>query len=152
MTIHRGGNNGTRFALGLVRRRGYVAERWKLGPRIEVGMDNRKCGLFFVRAASLGILWWILTRGDPQSWWFGGPVILIAASWRLGDSGKHLHRWRPWRLATFVPYFLWRSFIGSCDVAWRAMHWRVPITPVIRPFVFRLPPSGPARVFCASCF
>jgi len=115
-------------------------------------MNKEKHGRFVVRVISLGLLWWILSRGESQSWWFGGPVIVLAASWRLGETAGSMRRWRPWHLATFIPYFFWRSLTGSLDVASRAIHGRSQIAPVIRPYVFRLSTGSPARVFCASCF
>lgn len=110
------------------------------------------------RAGLLAVLWWVLTDGALGSWLFGGPVIAALAAWRLGEpaeSGEPADgagSLRPWQLVMFVPFFLRRSFTGSCDVAWRAVHWRLPISPALRPFVFRLPPYGPARVLCANCF
>lgn len=68
-------------------------------------MNTEKSRRFVVRAISLSVLWWILSRGELQSWWFGGPVILMAASWRLGETAGSMGRWRPWRLAIFATYF-----------------------------------------------
>ncbi len=113
-------------------------------------MSKRMLKAFLVRVLSLGLLWWVLTGGEGSSWWFGGPVILIVAAWRLDATAIVGGRFRPWQLVPFVPFYLWRSFSGSCDVAWRAMHWRMPIAPAVRSLAFRLPQS-PARVFYANC-
>ena len=61
-------------------------------------------------------------------------------------------RWRlsPINLAIFVPYFIWHSMKGSFDVAWRALHPGLPISPSLERFPFRLPAEGPPRVFFAS--
>jgi multicomponent Na+:H+ antiporter subunit E len=37
--------------------------------------------------------------------------------------------WRPLRLLRFLLYFLHASFRGGIDVAWRALHPRLPIAP-----------------------
>jgi multicomponent Na+:H+ antiporter subunit E len=115
-------------------------------------MDTRRIRILAIRAACLAVLWWVLTQGDVSSWLFGGPVIAIIAGWPLLETAKTRVQLRPWELVRFVPVYLWRSFTGSCDVTWRAMHWRLPISPALRPFVFRLPPDSAARVFCANCF
>lgn len=114
-------------------------------------MDSRKCGPWILRVLSLALLWWVLTGGDVGSWLFGGPVILFLASWRRGETAATGQRLRPWRLVSFVPFFFWRSFTGSCDVAWRAMHRRLPIAPAVRTIRFRLPPETPARIVYANC-
>ncbi len=104
------------------------------------------------RASALALVWWILTRGDWGSWIFGAPVIAAVVFWRLEEGAADHGRFRPWQLVTFLPHFFWKSLTGSCDVAWRALNPRMPISPAITPFVFRLPPGSVARVFCANCF
>ena len=113
-------------------------------------MYNSRIGAFLVRVVLLGLLWWVLTGGESDSWLLGGPVILFLAAWRLSESVAVRGRFRPWRLVSFVPYFVWRSLVGSCDVAWRAVHRRLPISPAVWSFTFRLP-EGPARVVCTNC-
>jgi multicomponent Na+:H+ antiporter subunit E len=78
-------------------------------------------------------------------------VILVLAAWRLGDAGGAEGRLRLWRLPVFVPLFVWRPLVGSCDVAWRALDGRMPIDPVLYDYALRLPVGGPARVFFANC-
>jgi multicomponent Na+:H+ antiporter subunit E len=43
----------------------------------------------------------------------------------------------------FVPFFLWHSLKGGVDVAWRAFHPRLPITPELIEYPLRLPPGLP---------
>lgn len=102
------------------------------------------------RAALFALLWWMLTEGDARSWLIGVPVVLAAAvaavtlnplsRWRLSLAG----------LAGFVPHFLWRSIVGSFDVAWRAFHPSLPISPALTRYPLGLPADGPARVFFAG--
>ena len=103
------------------------------------------------RALALAAVWWTLTAGDLRGWWIGVPVVLAAtaagvrlhpppAAWRLHARG----------LAGFVPYFVWRSCRGSVDVAWRALHPRLPIAPAFHTLALSLPAEGPSRVFFAD--
>jgi multicomponent Na+:H+ antiporter subunit E len=39
---------------------------------------------------------------------------------------------------------------GSVDVAWRALHPRLPISPSLEEYALHLPSEGPARVFFAN--
>jgi multicomponent Na+:H+ antiporter subunit E len=103
------------------------------------------------RLLLLSGLWWLLVGSDNLSWYFGGTVILLVSLWRLNDLGAKESAFRFWRLAWFVPYFLWRTVIGSCDVAWRALHWKRPITPAMTLYELRLPANGAARVVFANC-
>ncbi len=98
------------------------------------------------RASALTLLWYILAAGDPASWLMGGPAIVLFSVWRVYPWRPPTATFRPWGLLTFIPFFVWRSFAGSCDVAWRALHWRLPIAPTVCHYSFRLPPEGPARV------
>jgi multicomponent Na+:H+ antiporter subunit E len=102
------------------------------------------------RVPVFAFLWWILAGGSPASWLLGLPVVLAAAilsvavspasSWRISVRG----------LALFLPYFVWRSMVGSVDVAWRALHPGLPISPALARFPLRLDAHSPARVFFAD--
>lgn len=93
------------------------------------------------------LMWWVLTDGAMDSWPVGLPVVLIATlvsvmlmpplSWSL--RGMFL----------FIPYFLWHSLRGGVDVARRALHPQLPISPGLLDYRFRLPP-GMSRVFMAN--
>jgi len=48
-----------------------------------------------------------------------------------------------------VPFFLWRSLYGGVDVARRALHPRLPISPEMYHHRWRLPPGLP-QVFMAN--
>jgi multicomponent Na+:H+ antiporter subunit E len=108
-----------------------------------------KC--FGRRLVLLAGLWWLLAGRDAYSWLLGGPVILMLAAWRLEARGGATSRFRVWRLAVFVPIFVWRSLVGSCDVAWRALQQRLPISPLVHDYPLRLPADSPAAVFFANC-
>ncbi len=112
-------------------------------------MIKQKLYRYIRRVLLLSGLWWLLAGGDHLSWYLGGVIILSISLWRLDDTAES--NFRLWRLSWFVPYFLWRSLAGSCDVAWRAMHWRLPISPAKLAYQFRLPPEGSARVVFVNC-
>lgn len=105
---------------------------------------------FLIRAAVLAALWASLTGAEPASWIVGGPVIAAVAAWPFSAAPTVAWRFRPSALVRLVPFFLWRSFLGSCDVAWRALHARPRIEPAFLLYRLRLPPEGPARVVFAN--
>lgn len=100
-----------------------------------------------LRAVLFSLIWWILTDGAMNSWLVGVPVVLFATlvsvvllpplSWSLTG------------IVRFAPYFLWRSLYGGIDVARRALHPRLPISPGMYDHRWRLPPGLP-RVFMAN--
>lgn len=118
-------------------------------------MRMQQFNSFVRRLLLLAGVWWLLVGRDGSSWLLGGPVIVTLAAWRLDDvvdeQVRLRFRLRLWHLVRFVPFFVWRSLLGSCDVAWRAMHRRLPIAPVVYSYTLRLPAGSPARVFFASC-
>jgi multicomponent Na+:H+ antiporter subunit E len=101
----------------------------------------------WLRAVLFALLWWILTDGAMGSWLVGVPVVLFTTlvsvvllpqfSWSLPG------------IARFVPFFLWRSLYGGVDVARRALHPRLPISPRLFDYRWRLP-QGLPRVFMAN--
>ncbi len=102
---------------------------------------------FCFRTLLFALLWWILTQGDINSWLVGVPVVLLAvlaSGWLLPAI--------PWSLpgiVGFIPFFLWRSLYGGVDVARRALHPKLPISPGLFDYRWRLPPGLP-RVFMAN--
>lgn len=100
-----------------------------------------------LRAVVFALLWWILSAGAVESWPVGVPVVLIATlvsmlllpDFYLSPTG----------VARFVPFFVWQSLRGGADVAWRAFHPRMPITPGLIEYPLRLAPGLP-RVFLVN--
>lgn len=101
----------------------------------------------WLRAVLFALMWWILTGGAMDSWLIGTPVVLFATlvsvvllpplSWSLPG------------LVRFVPFFLWHSLYGGVDVARRALHPALPISPRLFDHSWRLPPGLP-RVLMAN--
>lgn len=59
------------------------------------------------------------------------------------------YRWRPLRLLAFCAYFVVESLRGGLDVAWRALHPRLPVQPGFTEMKLSLPP-GPPRTLMLS--
>jgi multicomponent Na+:H+ antiporter subunit E len=102
---------------------------------------------FCFRALVFALLWWILTQGAINSWLVGVPVVVLAVL-----ASKQLLPVVSWSLSgivRFIPFFLWRSLYGGVDVARRALHPKLPISPGLFDYRWRLPPGLP-RVFMAN--
>ena len=82
-----------------------------------------------------------------NSWLVGAPVILLStiASIVLLPPFS----WSLTGIIRFIPFFLWRSLCAATDVARRALHPRLPISPGLLDYRWRLPPGLP-RVFMAN--
>jgi multicomponent Na+:H+ antiporter subunit E len=101
------------------------------------------------RLGLLSALWWALNLGELDSWIVGLPVVALAA-WVATQLTTALH----WRvqlrgLLQFLPFFLLTSLRGGADVAWRALHPRLPIEPVLLHYPLRLR-NGTARTFLVN--
>jgi multicomponent Na+:H+ antiporter subunit E len=101
-------------------------------------------------ATLFALLWWALTGGEPSSWLIGVPAVLAAGVSAVALGPVNSSRVHVTGLARFIPFFLWRSLLGSVDVAWRALHCQLPISPSLETYPLRLPAEGPARVFFAN--
>jgi len=100
-----------------------------------------------IRAVLFGLVWWMLTDGATDSWLVGTPVILVATMISLLLLPPFL--WSLTGILRFVPFFLSRSLYGGVDVARRALHPRLPISPGLFDHPWRLPPGLP-RIFMAN--
>jgi len=102
---------------------------------------------WLLRFVLFALIWWILTNGAIGSWPFGLPVVIFAtlASVMLMPPLS----WSLRGMVLFIPYFIWHSIRGGVDVAKRAMHPHLPISPGLFEYRFRLPPGLP-RVFMAN--
>ena len=92
------------------------------------------------------MIWWGLTGDLINSWWLGAPVSLAAAFVSIKvEFPTFSPRWRA--IPLFIIYFIKHTFIGSVDVAMRALH----LTPAINPTVFhyhtRLQEKPPCQFF-----
>lgn len=93
------------------------------------------------RAAVLALVWWMLADGDTDSWVVGLPLVIVATLTSLAMLAPvTLSLTGILRLA---PFFIWHSLRGGVDVAWRALHPKVPVYPALVEFNTRLPPGLP---------
>lgn len=101
----------------------------------------------WLRAMPFALMWWVLTAGAMDSWLVGAPVVLFATLVSVLLLPPFF--WSLTGIIRFVPFFLWRSLCGGADVAGRALHFRLPISPGMVNYRWRLPPGLP-RVFMAN--
>ena len=93
------------------------------------------------------LVWGALSNGDISSWWFGVPAVLIALITSVALVPPTHLVW--YECIKFVPFFLKNSLSGGIDVAWRAFHPRLPITPDLIEYSLKLPP-GLSQIFFAN--
>ncbi len=106
-----------------------------------------RIGRLFFRTGLFALLWWMLTEGAMNSWLVGVPVVVFAAL--VSDALLPGVSWSLTGMVRFVPFFLWHSLRGGVDVAGRALHPRLPISPGLLDYRWRLPPGLP-RVIMAN--
>ena len=92
-------------------------------------------------------MWWVLTDGSASSWQVGVPAVLIATTASLAFIPPSSLIWL--EFIRFLPFFFSRSLLGGLDVAWRALHPRMPIAPDLVEYELQLPP-GLAQVFMSN--
>ena len=99
------------------------------------------------RGILFSAIWWILTDGTMPSWWIGVPAVLLAVITSAALLPPLPFVW--YELLRFAPSFLLRSLLGGADVAWRALHPRMPISPQLIEYPLQLP-TGLPQVFMAN--
>lgn len=100
-----------------------------------------------LRAVFFALVWWILTDGAMDSWLVGAPVVMVATL--VSVLLLPPFSWSLTGIVRFVPFFVWHSLQGGVDVARRALHPLLPISPWLFDYRFQLPP-GPPRIFMAN--
>ena len=91
-------------------------------------------------------LWALIAEARLDSWIVAIPFVVAAAFMSVHLSPKREWRWSVAGFLRFAPYFVYSSFLGGLDVAWRSLHPRLPIDPQLIDYDLRLP-AGAARVF-----
>ena len=99
----------------------------------------------WMRAMLFVLIWWILTDGVMASWLVGVPVVLLStiASMVLLPPFS----WSIIGIIRIVPFFLWHSLCAGVDVARRALHPGLPISPAMYHYRWRLPKG---QIFMAN--
>ncbi|MFQ3567321.1 MAG: Na+/H+ antiporter subunit E [Aggregatilineales bacterium] len=102
-----------------------------------------------LRGALFAGLWWVLNRGNIDSWILGIPVVILATS--LSAFILPTKRWRIHVLGVilYVLYFLRKSVLSSIDVAMRVLRPEMPLRPGLLHYPLRLR-QGYGRVIVAN--
>lgn len=100
-----------------------------------------------LRVLLFTLIWLILSGGSPSSWGIGAPAILLAVIASIVLIPPVPLAWS--EVPAFIGFFLIRSLAGGADVAWRALHPRMPIAPDLVVYPLRIPPGLP-QVFMAN--
>lgn len=87
-----------------------------------------------LRFLLLLLLWWIVAGGDAAYWYYGvaSAALATALSLRLIPPPRHRRRGRPWEIPALTVWFVWSALRGGIDVARRAFHPALPISPQVR--------------------
>ena len=101
------------------------------------------------RAMALALIWWIITEGNVASWFVGIPVIVASTVTSMIFIRTVSSKLCIVGIVRFLFFFLIQSIIGGVDVARRAFYLRVPLSPFLFNYSFRLAP-GISRVFMAN--
>lgn len=94
---------------------------------------------------------WLLLSGARADFLLPGAFAALAAAgvsltiWKRG--GRRL---RLLALPRYLLHFLWRSFVGGVDVAWRVFHPRLPVAPGFLTYRCRVPEETQRVLFCDS--
>ncbi|KPV41092.1 hypothetical protein AN478_04045 [Thiohalorhabdus denitrificans] len=96
-------------------------------------------------AATLALLWALLTGGSAASWALGLPFIAAAVGLAARLQAGPAFALRPLAAAAFLPVFLLLSLRGGWDVAMRAFRPALPLAPGRITYPCRLP-AGPPRL------
>lgn len=89
----------------------------------------------------LAVIWLALSGFDALL--IGVVTVAVGALFGTWVVPGRPHAWRPLRLFRFTRYFLWSSFAGGLDVAWRALQPRLTIHPTWLRYRLSLPPGQP---------
>jgi multicomponent Na+:H+ antiporter subunit E len=100
------------------------------------------------RTAGFLALWVILSGLNPADLLVGtlAAVISTWTSVRLMPPGAW--QFRPLKLARYTLRFLRQSIVAGVDVAWRALHPRMPLQPGFVVFRPKLPACSTLDAFC----
>ncbi len=99
--------------------------------------------LRLVAASTLG--WWILAGN--AGWPFGIAVIAITTATGLMIGSARAPVPSPMAALSFAAFFFRNSLYGSIDVAYRAVHPRLPFKSAWIGYPLRLPPGAPRILY-----
>lgn len=85
--------------------------------------------VFACRFVLIMLLWLVISEFDGQLLLYGLLTAIVIALVSLRLLPPQNRTVSVIGVARFIPYFIWRSVLGGLDVAWRACHPRLPISP-----------------------
>ncbi|MDZ4169895.1 MAG: Na+/H+ antiporter subunit E [Coriobacteriia bacterium] len=104
---------------------------------------------FTERLVAFAFVWWVLAEGEPSSWLFGVPFVVLASITSLRLTPARAWRLRAGGTLRFIVFFAHQSIVGGVDVALRALRPSMPISPGFVSYPVRLPTES-ARVLLAD--
>ena len=88
---------------------------------------------------------WLVFDG-LDGWPVGVLAALIGGGLAAWLAGSEPFWWNPLRLIEFAGFFLFESFRGGIDVAWRSLHPRMPVSPRFFEHEIHLPEGQPSTL------
>jgi multicomponent Na+:H+ antiporter subunit E len=113
-----------------------------------MSMDMRASLAYLFWVVVLLLFWLLLTGGE--AWISGLAVSLSAAGLAVQMGLRGPQRIRPLAAARFLIFFLQRSLAGGLDVAWRALHPAMPLSPNWLDYPLRLRHPGARALFIGT--
>ena len=104
---------------------------------------------WFLRTSGFLAFWVILSGFDPADLAVGAVAALLATWASLHLVPVDQVRVRPMAMARLALRFLGQSISAGVDVAWRALHPRMPLRPGIVVYPVRFPPGTARNAFTA---
>ncbi|MDT8409932.1 MAG: Na+/H+ antiporter subunit E [Wenzhouxiangellaceae bacterium] len=92
--------------------------------------------------------WLILDGGQAIA--LGVAACTVASVLAAMLAPDHRHLWLRWQLAGFLLFFLQESLRGGIDVAWRALHPKMPIQPAFERHRLTLPEGQPRTLLISA--
>lgn len=114
--------------------------------RTRVAERAERPSIWTLQVAVVLLFLWMALDG-LENLGFGLLFAVLGAAAGARWAPGQVYPWRPQRLFGFMVYFARASFQGGLDVAVRALHPALPITPCLREYPLRLPPGLPRTVF-----
>lgn len=120
------------------------------GARSQGGRtSNRSRAVWATQGFFVLFALWLVFDG-LDGWPVGVLAALIGgglAAW-LADSEPFW--WNPLRLFEFAGFFVFESFRGGIDVAWRSLHPRMPLAPRFFEHEIRVPEGQPSTLLIST--
>lgn len=105
---------------------------------------------FLLRSLLFALIWWIISQGQLDSWWWGLPAVLLVAWITPVLPARHSWRWHLLPFLRLLPRFLLLSARGGWEVARLALAPHQKLNTRLIDYTWSCLPPGPAQLFMAS--